>query len=74
VTILLYIVSGLFLLMAFGIMSSFFASRNPGLLLGGLAYGLGGAGALLFTSWWPLLVAFVVTLGLGFLGADPYQR
>lgn len=56
VTILLYIVSGLFLLMAFGLVSAFGASKNLGVLLGALVYGAGGIFAITMTSWWPLLV------------------
>ena len=70
-TILLYTVSGLFLLMAFGLISAFGMSKNLGVLLGALVYGAGGMFAITMISWWPLLVGFALAILLRFVGADP---
>jgi uncharacterized membrane protein len=70
-TVLLYIIAGLFLLMSIGLFSGFAASQNLGLLLGGLAYGVGGAVALALTSWWPLVVGLLLAFLLRTIGSRP---
>ena len=72
-TLLLYVVAGLFI--AFGLVTGLiFASQRPlyvGPILGGLCYLIGGMAAIYYLSWWPLLVGFGLVWLVRLRGGDP---
>lgn len=70
-TTILFIASGLFLLMGLGLLVGGFSTTNPGMLLGATSFGLGGGLAIMYLSWWPLLAGFLGAALLRFLGLDP---
>lgn len=70
---LLYLISGIMIIMSLGIFSSFTATKHPSLLLGSMAYGGGGLGAIITGQWWFLLGGFVAAYFIGKLFGDPGQ-
>ena len=70
-TILLYIVQGVFALLAVGLITGYTASKHLGLLLAGIFFGGAAATSFYLMAWWPLGVGFVLAWGLRLLGLDP---
>jgi len=71
--VVIYILSGLFILLALALLFAFYRSRHPGTLLMGAAYGAAAALALLLMHWWPLVLGFVSAWALRLMGLDPGQ-
>ena len=69
--ILVYILSGAFLLLAAGLVFAYFRGRQLGTLLMAVAYGASAGAALSFMEWWPLLAGFVIAWLVRFAGLDP---
>ncbi len=70
-TILLYILQGLFALMAIGLLMGFSASKHVGLLLAAIAFGGAAFASFQLMAWWPLAAGFVAAWVLRLLGFDP---
>lgn len=70
-TILLYIVQGVFALMTLGLISGYTASKHIGLLLAGVTFGCAAAASFWLVAWWPLGVGFVLAWALRLIGLDP---
>ncbi len=70
-TILLYIVQGVFALIAVGLVSGYAVSKHIGLLLAAIAFGVSAVVSFLLMAWWPLGVGFVLAWVLRLLGFDP---
>jgi hypothetical protein len=71
VHIVVYIVGGLFLALAFALCFAYYRTRHSGLLLMAGAYGLSGALAIGHVHWWPLVVGFIVVWVFRFMGYEP---
>lgn len=68
----LFVAFGLFALA--GAKSEGSGRSHPGVVVGGLAYVVGGAGALVLATWWPLIGGFVgAWIAKAILG-DPYSK
>ncbi len=72
--IVIYILSGLFILLALALLFTYYRSRHPGTLLMGATYGAAAALALMLMHWWPLVVGFVSAWALRLMGLDPGQN
>jgi hypothetical protein len=71
VHIVVYIFAGLFILLALGLLFAYYRSRQPGMLLMATAYGAAAAAALVYTSWWPLILGFVLVWLFRLMGLEP---
>lgn len=72
--IFIYVVSGLFLVLAAMIAFAWYRSRHGGLALMAMTYGAAAGLALLYMHWWPLAAGFVLVWLLRLMGLDPVPR
>ena len=70
-TIVIYIFSGLFILLSLALLFAYYRARQPGLALMSSVYGTTGILALMLMHWWPLAAGFVLAWVLRLLGLDP---
>lgn len=68
--VLMYLVASGFCVAAVALVTQFFQVKHAGLLLGAIAYGAGGLGAIVLSSWWPLAGGYALSFVLSRLGAD----
>jgi len=73
VAIVIYIISGLFILLAIGLIFAYYRTKHYGLMVMAFAYGAGAGLALTIMHWWPLAAGFVLVWLLRFLGLDPWH-
>lgn len=66
-----YIISGLFILLALALLFTFYRSRHAGTLLMAVTYGVSAALALMLMHWWPLALGFASAWALRLMGLDP---
>lgn len=71
--IVIFVVSGLFIMLALALLFTFYRSRHPGTLLMAITYGASAALALMLMHWWPLVLGFVSAWVLRLMGLDPGQ-
>ena len=71
--ILLYIIAGLFALLGIGIWITAAKTKHLGHILGGLCYLCGAIGAFILTSWWPLLISFLLSFIIRTIFGDPMR-
>lgn len=69
--IVIYIVSGIFIVLSLGLSLAYYRRRHPGLLLLAAAYGTSASLALYNMHWWPLLVGFALVWMFRLMGYDP---
>ena len=69
--IVIYVFSGLFLLLTVALLLAYWRSRHPGLVLIATTYGSAAALAILLVEWWPLLAGFLLAWVLRLMGMDP---
>jgi hypothetical protein len=69
--IVIYVFSGLFIVLALALCIAYYRSRHPGTLLLGATYGLSAGLALMLMQWWPLALGFVSAWALRLMGLDP---
>jgi uncharacterized protein HemY len=69
--IVIYVLSGLFLLLTVALLFAYWRSRQPGLVLIATTYGSAAALAILLVEWWPLLAGFLLAWVLRLMGMDP---
>ncbi|MEX0732007.1 MAG: hypothetical protein WED00_07760 [Aquisalimonadaceae bacterium] len=70
-TLVIYIVSALFILLWATMLGAYFLTRHIGLFLFAFVYGLAGLMALMLTHWWPLLLGLVVAWVMRLAGMEP---
>ena len=70
-TIVIYIFSALFLLLAAALTFTWWRGRHPGALLLAATYLLAAALALVMHQWWPLVIGFLSAWALRLMGMDP---
>jgi len=70
-TIVIYILSGLFILLSLALLFAYYRTRQPGLALMSSVYGTTGILALMLMHWWPLAAGFVLAWVLRLLGLEP---
>jgi hypothetical protein len=71
VHIVVYIFAGLFILLTLGLLFAYYRGRHPGTLLMATAYGASAAAALVYTSWWPLILGFALVWLFKLMGFEP---
>jgi hypothetical protein len=71
VHIVVYILGGLYLLLAAGLAFTYYRGRHAGTALMAMAYGLCGLLAIGHVHWWPLLAGFVLAWVFRLMGLDP---
>jgi hypothetical protein len=71
VHIVVYIFAGLFMLIALGLVFTYYRTRHPGTLLMATAYGASAAAALVYMSWWPLVLGFALVWVFRLMGFEP---
>ncbi|MCW5606079.1 MAG: hypothetical protein KIT18_16185 [Burkholderiales bacterium] len=69
--IVVYVFSGVFVLLCLGTMFDWYRTRHPGLLLLSATYGSAAGLALLIMHWWPLLLGFAIVWIMRLMGFDP---
>lgn len=69
--IVIYVVAGLFLLLALGLLFGYYRTRHPGLVLMASCYGTASVLSVMFMHWWPLVAGFVLAWLLRMMGLDP---
>ncbi len=71
VTIITYIFSASFIMMALALFFAYRRTGHYGMFLMGITYGASAGLAIVLAHWWPLLVGFVLVWILKMLGLDP---
>src|SRR5690606_11492263 len=66
-----YIVGGLFIVLAGAMLFVFHRSRHFGMFLMGITYAASGLLAIALPHWWPLAVGFAAVWVLKLLGLEP---
>ncbi|MEK6592486.1 MAG: hypothetical protein AABZ67_05320 [Pseudomonadota bacterium] len=69
--IVIYIASGLFILLSLALTIAYLRTRHHGLLLLAAAYGTSASLALFKMHWWPLIAGFVLVWAFRLMGFDP---
>ena len=70
-TIVIYIFSGLFLLLAAALVFTWWQGRHYGALLLAGTYAMAAALALMLHAWWPLVIGLLSAWSLRLMGLDP---
>lgn len=70
-TIIIYIFSGLFLLLAAALVFTWWHGRHHGALLLAATYAMAAALSLLLHAWWPLVIGLLSAWSLRLMGLDP---
>ena len=68
--ILIYVIAGLFSVLALGLVYAFVRTRQSGLLLMALAYGISAGSAIALMKAWPLLAGFAAAWAIRLMGAE----
>ena len=68
--IVVYVIAGLFILLAAGLVAAFVRTRASGLLLIALAYAGSAGAAIALMSPWPLLAGFAAAWAMRLMGLD----
>ena len=69
--IIVYVFSGLFLLLAAALLFTWWHGRHPGALLLAGTYAMAAALALMLHTWWPLVIGFLSAWALRLMGVEP---
>lgn len=69
--IVIYVIAGLFLLLALGLAFGYCRTRHAGLALMASCYGTASVLSVMLMHWWPLAVGFVLAWMLRAMGLDP---
>lgn len=69
--IVIYVFSGLYIVLTLALLVAYWRIRQPGLVLMATTYGSAAALALIFMEWWPLLAGFALAWVLRLMGLDP---
>ncbi len=70
-TIVIYVISGLFIVMCLALVFGYRRTQHAGLLLMSIVYGASAALALWKGHWWPLAGGFALVWAMRFLGLEP---
>lgn len=70
-TIIIYILSAVFLLLAAALVFTWWQGRHYGALLLAGTYAMAAGLALLLHAWWPLVIGFLSAWSLRLMGLDP---
>jgi hypothetical protein len=70
-TIVIYIISGLFIVLSIALVFGYRRTQHAGLLLMSIIYGISAALALWKMHWWPLTAGFALVWVMRLLGMEP---
>jgi hypothetical protein len=70
-TLVIYLFSGLFVLLALALVFTWWRGRHPGALLLALTYLCAAGTAVVMHHWWPLVIGFLSAWALRLMGMDP---
>jgi len=70
-TIIIYLFSGLFLMLAAALLFTWWRGRHPGALLLAGTYAMAAVLALMLHEWWPLVIGFLSAWALRLMGVEP---
>lgn len=70
-TIVIYLFSAVFFLLAAALVFTWWRSRHTGALLLAATYALAAVLALLLHAWWPLVIGLLSAWSLRLMGLDP---
>jgi hypothetical protein len=70
-TIVIYIISGLFIVLCIALVFGHRRTQHAGLLLMSIIYGISAALALWKMHWWPLAAGFALVWVMRLLGMEP---
>lgn len=73
-TVFRLIFCGLFALMGFGVLVAAWSGRSPRLFLGAMCYLGAAVAAIQLSSWWPLLIGFVLAFMVRAVFGDPSRE
>lgn len=71
VNFVIYVLSGIFILLSLALVFAWYRIRHPGLILMSSTYGSAAVLALMLMEWWPLLAGFALAWVLRLMGLDP---
>jgi len=71
VTVVIYIISALFIVMCIALLFGYRKTQHAGLLLMSIVYGASAALALWKVHWWPLTAGFALVWVMRLLGMEP---
>lgn len=70
-SMVIYVLSGLFILLTLALSFAYYRTRQPGLFLIATTYGSAAALALMLSEWWPLAAGLALAWVLRLMGLDP---
>lgn len=70
-TVVIYIISALFIVMCVALLFGYRKTQHAGLLLMSIVYGASAALALWKVHWWPLAAGFALVWVMRLLGMEP---
>lgn len=73
-SIVIYVFSGLYIVLTLALLFAYWQTRQPGLVLIATTYGSAAALALVFMEGWPLLAGFALAWVLRLMGLDPVPK
>lgn len=74
VNIVIYVFSGLFLILTLGLLFASWKTRHHGLLMMAIVYGISAGLALTLMHWWPLTGGFALAWGMKMLGLEGQEE
>jgi hypothetical protein len=69
--VIVYVFSGLFIVLAIGLLFAYYRTRHPGTLLMAVVYVAAAGAALGYRHWWPLLAGLALTWAIRLMGLEP---
>ena len=66
-----YLFAGLFLVLALGLVLTYYRTRHAGSLIMAVAYAASAIAAIAYVHWAPLVAGFVIAWIFRFMGLDP---
>ncbi|MBI4206382.1 MAG: hypothetical protein HY527_15280 [Betaproteobacteria bacterium] len=69
--VVIYIVSGFFIVLTLALLFAYYRTRHPGLVLISTTYGSAAVLALMLMEWWPLVAGFALAWVLRLMGLEP---
>jgi hypothetical protein len=69
--IVIYIFSGLYALLAVGLLFAYYRTRHPGTFVMAVIYLASAGSAVAYMHWWPLVAGLVLTWAVRLMGLEP---
>jgi len=69
--VIVYVFSGMFIVLAIGLLFAYYRMRHPGTVLMAVVYVAAAGAALGYMHWWPLLAGLALTWVIRLMGLEP---